>query len=240
MLLGFIQLPGEERPCRAGAVHLVEDGGSEAEHPESVAGVGCDVEGEMARPASEFVPSSPSKGPTVVGLEGAAIGRPLALRGEESVTRIALLVFAASFTAGCAPDGPLGTAGAIVTAPITAPVMFVSARMNDREDHLERARRNTRRLPPVDPESTTMARQTLEQGLARGTIDHGLYWQNDEDASGYAAGGVTVLATGRTDDGRVCREVLIETAMAGRPTDQRVRTYCRDDPGWKVATSIRK
>ena len=43
-------------------------------------------------------------------------------------------MLAASLLAGCTPDGPLGTVGAIVTAPITAPVMFVSARMNDRED----------------------------------------------------------------------------------------------------------
>ena len=151
-----------------------------------------------------------------------------------------MLVLAASLIGGCAPDGPLGTVGAIVTAPITAPVMFVSARLNDREDHLKRARRNDRPLPPIDAQSREMARATLEQALERETIDEGLYWQNDEDASGYAAGGVTVLATGRTDDGRPCREVLIETAMEGRPTDQRVRTYCRDGARWSVAARIRK
>ena len=85
-----------------------------------------------------------------------------------------------------------------------------------------------------------MARATLEQALDRGRIEEGIYWQNDEDASGYAAGGATVLATGRTDDGRPCREVLMETAMEGRPTDQRVRTYCWDGAGWRVATSPRK
>ena len=135
-----------------------------------------------------------------------------------------MLALAASLIGGCAPDGPLGTVGAIVTAPITAPVMFASARLNDREDHLERARRNHRPLPPIDAESGEMARTTLEQALERGRIEEGLYWQNDRDASGHAGGGVTVLATGRADDGRPCREVLIETAMARRPTDQRVRT----------------
>ena len=156
------------------------------------------------------------------------------------MTRTVLLVFATSLIAGCAPDGPLGTVGAIVTAPITAPVMFVSARMNDRKDHLERARRNDRPLPSIDAESSAMARATLEQALKRGEIDAGLYWQNDRDASGYAAGGVTVLATGRNDDRRVCREVLIETAMERRPTDQRVRTYCRDGAGWGVVESTRE
>ena len=156
------------------------------------------------------------------------------------MTKIAMLLIAASFIGGCAPDGPLGTVGAIVTAPVTAPVMFVSARLNDREDHLERARRNHRPLPPIDAESSAMARATVEQALERGTIDEGLYWQNDEDASGYAAGGVTLLATGQADDGRPCREVLIETAMEGRPTDQRVRTYCRTGSRWSVAARTRE
>ena len=153
--------------------------------------------------------------------------------------RTAIVVLTASLIAGCAPDGPLGTVGAIVTAPVTAPVMFVSARMNDRRDHLERARRNERPPPPIDAQSREMAQATLEQALRRGTIDEGLYWQNNEDASGHAAGGVTVLASGETDDGRPCREVLIETAMERRPTDLRVRTYCRNGAGWRIAGSAR-
>ena len=151
------------------------------------------------------------------------------------------LVLAAILATGCTPDGPLGAVGAIVTAPITAPVMFVSARMNDREDHLERARRNDR--APCLP-STRNRERWLERPSSKpssgGTTDAGLYWQNDRDASGYAAGGVTVLATGQTDDGRPCREVLIETAMEGRPTDQRVRTYCRHGASWSVAVRTRE
>ena len=147
-----------------------------------------------------------------------------------------MLVVAASLIGGCAPDGPLNAVGAIVTAP----VMFVSARLNDHEDHLERARRNDRPLPPIDAQSREMARATLEQALERERIDAGLYWRNAEDASGYAAGGATVLATGRADDGRPCREVLIETAIARRPTDQRVRTYCRDGARWSVAARTRE
>ena len=140
--------------------------------------------------------------------------------------RVALLMLAASVVAGCAPQGPLGTVGAILTAPITAPVMFVSARMNDRDA-----------LPAVDARSKAKAGETLEQALERGMVDQGLYWQNRADASGYAAGGVTVLATGRTDDDRVCHEVLIETAMESRPTDQRVRTYCRGNRGWTAVAT---
>ena len=146
--------------------------------------------------------------------------------------RTALLVLTASLMQGCAPDGPLGTVGAIVTAPITATVMFVSARMNHREDFLASARQNHRPLPPIDARSRAMARMTLNTPLEREIIDQSLYWQNDGDASGYAAGGVTVLATDRTDDGRACREVLIETALDRRPTDQRVRTHCRNGERW--------
>ena len=153
--------------------------------------------------------------------------------------KTALLMLTASLIQGCAPDGPLGTLGAIVTAPITAPVIFFSARMNDREDSLERARQNQRPLPPIDARSRAQARATLEQALESGTIDQGIYWQNNEDASGYAAGGVTVLATGQTDDSRVCREVHIETAMERRPTDHRVRTYCRDGAGWTAVAAAR-
>ena len=43
--------------------------------------------------------------------------------------------------------------------------MFVSARMNDRENHLESARRNDRPVLPIDGQSTEMARSTLEQAL---------------------------------------------------------------------------
>ena len=161
-------------------------------------------------------------------------------RVRNSVTSIAMLVLAASLIGGCAPDGPLGTVGAIVTAPATAPVMFLSARMNNREDHLDGARRNDRPLCPIDAQSKEMARATLEQALERGTTDEVLHWQNDEDASRYAAGGVTVLATGRADDGRRCREVLIEIAIARRPTDQWVRTYCRDGARWSVAARTRE
>ena len=240
VLVRFVQFSDEERPCGAGTMDLIEDGRTGTEHRGSVAGLGCDVEGASDRSASEFVPSSPIEGPTVVVLDGAPIGRRMALRREESVRRIALLALAGGLFAGCTPDRPLGTVGAIVTAPITAPVMFVSARMNDREDQFERARRNDRPIPPIDATSRAMARATLEKALELGRKDEGLYWQNDEDASGHAAGGSTVIATGRTDHGRVCREVLIETAMERRPTDQRARTYCRDGTRWGIVESTRE
>ena len=64
MFLGFIKFSGEEGPRGAGTVHLVEDRGSGAEHPVSVAEVRRDVERERDRPLSEFAPTSRSEGPT--------------------------------------------------------------------------------------------------------------------------------------------------------------------------------
>lgn len=148
-----------------------------------------------------------------------------------------------ALVAGCAnengTEGVLGVAAAIITAPIIAPIMFVEARRNDGESFLEERRRNHRPLPLIDAKSGRLAAASLESALERGVIDKGVYWDNHDDVSGYAAGGVTVLATGRTQDGGQCREVLIETAMKGRPTDQRVRTFCRQGERWSEVTGER-
>jgi hypothetical protein len=154
-------------------------------------------------------------------------------------TSLAILLLTA-FVVGCSNEngtgGVLRVAGAIVTAPIMAPTMFIEARRNDRESFLEERRRHYRPLSPIDAKSGRLAAASLQQALDEGAIDKGAYWDNYDDASGYAAGGVTVLATGRTQDGRQCREVLIETAMKGRPTDQRVRTFCRQGERWGKVT----
>ncbi|MCY4429280.1 MAG: hypothetical protein OXC11_02655 [Rhodospirillales bacterium] len=148
--------------------------------------------------------------------------------------RAAALALASILVVACSPDGPLGTLGAVATAPITAPVMFFSARLHDRDDFLDRARRNDRPLGPMSPRSQAMAQATLERALRQGRVNQGVYWQNEHDRSGYVAGGVTVLASGHTNDGALCREVLIETVITRRPTDQRVRTFCRSGTRWRV------
>jgi len=155
--------------------------------------------------------------------------------------KISFMIFLlTALVAGCSNEkgvgGVLDVAGAIVTAPIIAPIMFIEARRNDRASFLERAKDNHRPLPPIDAKSGRLAAKTLQQALGQGALDKGVYWENHDDASGYAAGGVTVLATGRNEDGRQCREVLIETAMKNRPTDQRVRTFCREGEKWGEVT----
>ena len=71
--------------------------------------------------------------------------------------KTAMFVLATALVAGCGgksgPGGPLGVAGAILTAPITAPIMFFEARRNDDRvlhERVEAARRN--HSPP--PQST--------------------------------------------------------------------------------------
>ena len=123
--------------------------------------------------------------------------------------------------------GPLDPVAAIVTAPITMPIMIFEARRNDREKFLEQARDNLRPLPALDQESRKMADATLKLALNRGEIDKGHYWENNQDRNGRRAGGVTVLSTDHLVTETVCREVLIETVIEGQPTDQRVRTWCR-------------
>ncbi len=160
---------------------------------------------------------------------------------EHTVKTSLMILLLAAFVAGCAnkngAGGALDVAAAIVTAPIVAPIMFIEARRNDRASFLERAKDNRRPLPPIDARSARLAATTLRQALDRGVLDKGIYWENQDDANGYVGGGVTVLATGRTEDGRPCREVLIETAMEDRPTDQRVRTFCREAERWAEAAS---
>ena len=149
------------------------------------------------------------------------------------MTKYRLLIVVAILTTSCAGQRPLETFGAVVTAPITAPTMFFAARINDREAFLERARQNHRPLPPMDKQSKEKASVTLEQALDRGLVDEGIYWQNDNGQRGYVtAGGVTVLRLQNSGDREICREVLIETVIVDRPTDQRVRLYCRSGDEW--------
>ena len=149
--------------------------------------------------------------------------------------RLALLVLTAGLAQGCGHDNPLATAGAIVTAPITAPILLFEARRNDRDAFLEQARRNDAPLPPMDTRSRRRAQAALEEALERAAVGEHRQWRNDRDANGRAGGEVTVLADVRADDGRPCREVLIATMTPRGMLDQRVRTWCLDATGWKAA-----
>ena len=160
--------------------------------------------------------------------------------------KTAMLAFTMALATGCGersgPGGPLGVAGAILTAPITAPIMFFEARRNDGRvlrDRIEAARRNQSPPPRMDPRSRERAAAALEAALARGAVNEAVYWQNRHDASGHVVGAATVLAKGRTSRGKPCREVLIETTVEGLPTDWRTRTLCRTGGRWREVAAAR-
>lgn len=146
---------------------------------------------------------------------------------SSAVKAMIILVTGILSACGGGGGGSLESVAAIVTAPITMPIMIFEARRNDREAFLDQARENLRPLPPLDPESRKMADDTLLLALDRGQIDKGYYWENNQDRNGRRAGGVTVLSTEHLASESVCREVLIETVIEGQPTDKRVRTWCR-------------
>ena len=64
---------------------------------------------------------------SVGGIPRGSVASPPNVRGD-SMMRIAYLTLTLHLVQGCAPDGPLGPVGEMVTAPITAPVMFVSTK----------------------------------------------------------------------------------------------------------------
>lgn len=114
-----------------------------------------------------------------------------------------MILLLAALVAGCAnkndgAGGALDVVGAIVTAPVITPIMFIEARHNDRASFLKRAKDNRRPLPPINAKSARLSAKTLQQALDQGALDEGVYWENHDDASGHAASGVTVLANGRT------------------------------------------
>ena len=144
------------------------------------------------------------------------------------------LVVAVTIIEGCGAAQPLETVTAIVTAPLTAPIMIFEARRNDQEAWLERSRRNDRVWPPLDEASRAIAQAALEQVLEDGTIGQTVGWHNTHEHSGPTGGTLTVLATWRSPDAKQCRELLVERHLTRKTTDQRVRTYCRENGGWRA------
>ena len=148
-----------------------------------------------------------------------------------------IVAAAALLAAGCTPMEVVGTVGAVVFAPITATIMAVEARRNDRGSEVERARKNDEPPPAIDSNSTEQARATLElaleQALDEGVVGQDFYWENPDDAEvGPVSGLVMIVPVEQEDAAGRCREALIGTFLE-RHTDLRVRTYCRDGDAWR-------
>ena len=95
------------------------------------------------------------------------------------------------------------------------------------------------RLPSMRDQAPWWPRRPLSRHWTGARSTRGLT-EGTTRTRAVCSGWVTVLATGRTEDGRLCREVLIETAMERHPTEQCVRTWCRDCSGWQKVATVRR
>ena len=115
----------------------------------------------------------------------------------------AMFVLATALVAGCGgksgPGSPLGVAGAILTAPITAPIMFF-----ERDATTAGVRVTEARRIGAEPLASAPNRRAFS-GTGRGgtsdrarggAVNETVHWQNRHDASGHVVGGATVLAKG--------------------------------------------
>ncbi|MYE23334.1 MAG: hypothetical protein F4Y01_05255 [Gammaproteobacteria bacterium] len=137
---------------------------------------------------------------------------------------------------GCSVTETVKTVGAVVFAPVTALIMTVEARRNDRWALVERARKNDAPPPTIDADSTERARGAIEKALEHGAVGQDFYWENADDAELGAISGRVMIATDQEDGARRCRDVYMATYF-GHDWDQRVKTYCRDgDSAWRDGT----
>lgn len=131
---------------------------------------------------------------------------------------------------GCSVTETVKTVGAVVFAPVTALIMTIEARRNDRWALVERARKNDSPPPTIDADSTERARGAIEKALEYGTVGEDFYWENANDTELGAVSGQVMVAADQEGGAQQCREVYLATYFRHN-FDQRVKTYCRDGDG---------
>ena len=95
--------------------------------------------------------------------------------------------------------------------------------------------RNPRVQEGLDLPSQALAQRNLAYALLQGRPRVGVYWENPANRGGRAAGAATIIGDTTDEDGRQCREVLMETEREGEPADERLLTFCRSESGWLIA-----
>ena len=153
--------------------------------------------------------------------------------------RLISLLALPMLVAGCAKEGPnaspLDILGPLVNAPIAAPFSALGVRPNDGETTLPELHDNPRALEGLDLPSQVLAQRNLAYALEQGRLHVSVYWENPANQGAGAAGAATVMQESTHEDGRRCREMLIETELKGEQSDKRLLTYCRSEAGWLIA-----
>ncbi len=152
--------------------------------------------------------------------------------------KLAPVVAAALLLAGCevrnpSAADPLDLLGTLVNTPIGAHFAALGIPLGDGATTEPELHASPRALDGLDLPSQALARRNLDYALEEGRAQVGVYWENTANRGGRAAGAATVMRETTDEDGRRCREVLIETEMESEATDKRLLTYCRGEAGWQ-------
>ena len=162
-----------------------------------------------------------------------------ASRSKRAVNKVAPVLALATLVAGCAKTdfpttSPFDLLGPLVNAPISAPFEALGVRLDDGTASAPEVHANPRALEGLDLPSQVLAQRNLAYALEEGRARAGVYWENPANRGARAAGTATVMQETTHEDGRRCREVLVETELEGEPSDKRLLTYCRSEAGWLI------
>ena len=161
--------------------------------------------------------------------------------GNPFVTRHALFVALTALpalTAGCAQNGmsanPFGVLDGLVNASLSASMRVLGVQPDEGATAGPELHLNPQALEGLDAQSRRVAERNLAYTLEQGRPDVPVYWENPANRGGPTRGAATLIRESKDDEGRRCREVLVETAMEPGPADRRLLTFCRTRTGWRL------
>lgn len=159
---------------------------------------------------------------------------------KRAVNKLAPVLALATLVSGCAKTdfpttSPFDLLGPLVNAPIGAPFSTSGVRLDDGMATPPELHDNPRALEGLDLPSQVLAQRNLAYALEQGRLHVSVYWENPANQGARAAGAATIMQESTHEDGRRCREMLIETELEGEQSDKRLLTYCRSEAGWLIA-----
>ena len=158
---------------------------------------------------------------------------------NRTAKKLASVVALTMLLAGCEAKNvptasPFDLLGPLLNAPISAPLAALGIRLDEGATSVPDLHANPRALEGLDLPSRILTQRNLAYALEEGRLRVGVYWENPANRGGRAAGVATVMQEMTHEDGRRCREVLIETEMESEATDKRLLTYCHSEAGWLI------